>query len=503
MKRHFRFQKALLILAFVSVLSVILFRGKFLVIESLQGSFIETNRILNYSRKFLKEVSISSLAFLCFIPDQIPIYFLIENFSTLGRIPDRDKIFIENDYWQLLHTSNGTFKMFNAYYDNRAFFKKNPLVRILAFINRVDPVVRTYCQLWFNGMTTPYTVETVEYKLIWHKNWGVNSLGSQPHLVSCVNPLGVHGFVPSSVSLVEDEFDDAMNNLKVINNLPEGIIKKPFAVCVKDLDFMDDQTLQMIEWIEIISLLGADKIFIYVIQIHPKLMNTLRYYESKGKVVIEMISEPEGLPKRNQSLTQWLQNELISLNDCFYKHINEYDYLIPLDIDEIILPVRPEDRSWMDLMQRVKGRLGSKEPRAAYVARNVFFLFDNNHENEIQPEVPAYLTFLQHIYRASNFSHLGIGSKSFQSTELVLSMHNHYPMDCIGKEFIDYTNIDIEDGKLHHYRRDCENYPKDECQGFKDNTVKDLTLWKLKDEIIANVDKAMKELKTLNDGWNI
>lgn len=53
--------------------------------------------------------------------------------------------------------------------------------------------------------------------------------------------------------------------------------------------------------------------------------------------------------------------------------------------------------------------------------------------------------------------------------------------------------MSVEDAKLQHYRRGCENYPKDECQGFKDHTVKDLTLWKYKNELVDNFEKSLKE----------
>ena len=393
-------------------------------------------------------------------------------------------------------TSNGTFKLFNAYYDNRIYYKQDPVIRIIAFIDKVDPEVKTFCQLWFKELQEPVVVETFEYRLIWHKSWGLNKIGSQPYLISCKNPLPL--IIPSSVSLVENQCDEAKNKLDIIYNLPKSKSKKSFAVCVKELEFMDDQSKMIIEWIEILSLLGADKIFVYVIEIHPNMMKTLRFYEKQGKVKIEMYKEPEGLPSRNQSLTQWLQKELISLNDCLYKHMYEYDFLTPLDIDEIIVPERKNDKNWNDLMITVnqKAKENRKEPYAAYTIRNIFFLSDNKHEGEIQPEVPADMFFLQKVYRAANFSGVGIGSKSFQSTELVLTMHNHFPLECVGKNYVDFLYVSEEDAKLQHYRRDCENYPKEECDSFKQNTVKDLTLWRFKDEIITNFNKSIKALNS-------
>lgn len=387
--------------------------------------------------------------------------------------------------------------MFNAYYENRKSLVNGSAIRILAYIDRPFPSVETFCQLWFRGIEGPVVVKTFEYHLMWHLSWGINSEGSQPHLVSCKNPFAAQGLVPVSVSLVESKCDVASNNLEVIYNEPEIKAKKPFAVCAKDLDFMDDQTMQIIEWIEILSLLGADKIFIYVIKIHRNMMKTLKFYERQGKVKVEMIAEPKGLPNRTESLTQWLQNGMISLNDCLYKHMYEYEYLSPLDIDEIILPNKPEDRTWSDLLKRIVDvEMPSNED--AFVAQNVFFLSDNIHEGEIQPEVPNNMYFLQHVYRAVNFSEPNVGPKSFQNTEQVLVMHNHFPMHCIGKEYCKYSFIPKEAGKLQHYRRDCENYPKEECNGFKVNTVKDLTLWKYKDELTSNFKKTLKALDLMS-----
>jgi Glycosyltransferase family 92 len=377
--------------------------------------------------------------------------------------------------------------MFNAYFDNR----NQSVIRVLTFINRVNPTVKTFCQLWYDEIDEPLIVPSHEYKLLWYKHWGVNRKGSQPYLVTCSDPL--RNVVPLSVSLVEHSCSQASNNLKIIYNLPSQSTKKPFAVCTKDLDFMDDQTVQVAEWIEILSILGADRIFIYVINIHPNMMKTLRYYEMLGKVKVEMMTEPKGLPNKTESLTQWLQNELISLNDCLYKHMYEYEYLIPLDIDEVIIPKRKEDKTWKNLMVHVKNVINN-QTFAAFSVRNVLFLSDNNHEGEIQPEVPINMKFLQHIYRAANYAEPGVGSKSFQSTKHVLGMHNHFPLECLDSKCCDALGIETKYAQLNHYRRDCETYRFDECEDYKKNTVRDETLWKYKDELIERVNRTLKEL---------
>ena len=111
-------------------------------------------------------------------------------------------------------------------------------------------------------------------------------------LVSC---LCLHLQVPLSVSVVENVCDTATNNLKVrYNKLPEGESKKQnFAVCVKGLDFpTEDLSVRLIEWFELLHLLGANKIFLYNLEVHPNVTKVLNYYEKKGYVDVTPISLP-------------------------------------------------------------------------------------------------------------------------------------------------------------------------------------------------------------------
>lgn len=277
----------------------------------------------------------------------------IEKPLKCGKFPSKSDLITESIYWQVLNTTNGTFMIFNAYYDDRSAFKNEPTIRIIAFLNRLKPKIQTFCQLWFKDLKEPVVVRPFEYRLIWKDVWIENTNGSSPYLIGCKNPI--MNQVPSSVSLVKNECDEAVNNLEVIHNLPEGGRKKSFGVCVKDLIFEDDISLQIIEWVELLLLLGADKIFCYVLSVHPNVMKVFKYYETRGKVKVEMISRPNGLPFEEKSRIQSYQGEMVSLNDCLYKHMYEYEYLVPIDSDEIIMPQREEDKTWTDLIATSKG----------------------------------------------------------------------------------------------------------------------------------------------------
>ena len=90
-----------------------------------------------------------------------------------------------------------------------------------------------------------------------------------PHLITCPVPSSHTNMTPLAVSLVEEDCETPTNYLSIIYNLPAGE-KGKFAVCVKGMDFpLDDLSVRMVEWLEVLKALGADKIFLYSLDIHP------------------------------------------------------------------------------------------------------------------------------------------------------------------------------------------------------------------------------------------
>ena len=150
---------------------------------------------------------------------------------------------------------------------------------------RLEPQVKTHCQLWFNGTREPIISKVLEYKYIWYRKWGNYKPGIfQPYMLACQLPKTHWDKVPLSVSIVEEVCDTATNNLRVIyNKLPQGQkAKKEFAVCVKGLDFpTDDLSVRLIEWIELLRAQGVDKIFLSVLAVHPN-VNKVRLLSSEA-----------------------------------------------------------------------------------------------------------------------------------------------------------------------------------------------------------------------------
>ncbi|KAJ8890973.1 hypothetical protein PR048_010482 [Dryococelus australis] len=421
--------------------------------------------------------------------------------SSCARLPSIFELEFNNIYWQTLRTSNGTFQLFGAYYDIRKLSRIGPALRILGMINRIEPAVKTYCQMWFDNLKEPALVKVMEYKYIWHKKWGNYKQDIyQPYLIACQIPVKYHKLIPKSVSLVEKPCDIATNNLRVIYNLPSK--KKDFAVCVKGLDFLhEDISVRLVEWIELLGILGANKIFFYQLQVHPNISKVLAYYEDQGRVEVTPLTLPGGQPNIPNFQHMYLikkvnhkrQNELIPYNDCLYKNLYNYKFIALLDTDEVIMPLGTS--SWHKLMDKIlpKAFAVKNETSASYNVRNVYFLDDLLHEHGWFKNIPRYMHMLQHVYRSKNFTKPNQYVKCFHNPERVLTLHNHFPLACLASSCTSYA-INTTDAQLQHYRADCVRTLKKSCVEYRQNSVIDTTIWKFKDALIARTAKSLKEL---------
>uniref|UniRef100_A0A0A9YC52 Glycosyltransferase family 92 protein n=2 Tax=Lygus hesperus TaxID=30085 RepID=A0A0A9YC52_LYGHE len=438
---------------------------------------------------------------LAYLSKNSKMFNVFQKNESCAKFPSLYDIEFNNIYWQSLSTSNGTFYLYSAYYDIRKMSKIGPAVRILAMINRIEPAIKTHCQFWFENKKEPVFVKVMEYKYIWYKKWGNYKQGIfQPYLIACQIPEPYHSKVPLSVSIVEKVCDNATNNLRVIYNKPPK--KGGFAVCVKGLDFQyTDLSVRMVEWIELLGLLGAEKIFFYELQVHQNISKVLKYYQERGKIDVTPLTLPGGQPNipgfqhmyLSKKINHKRQNELIPYNDCLYRNLYSYEYIALLDIDEVIMPVKTS--SWRELMDTVlvKARQIKNETRASYNVRNVYFLDDLIHSHGWFKDIPQYMHMLQHVYRSKNYTKPNMYVKCFHNPERALILHNHFPLACLGSTCTTYP-IETNDAQLQHYRADCVKTLKKSCTEFRQNSILDTTIWKFKDALVSRTTEALLSL---------
>ena len=90
------------------------------------------------------------------------------------------------------------------------------------------------------------------------------------------------------------------------------------------MSFFYDVTARLVEWIDLLSHLGADKVFLYQLDVQQNVSKVLDYYYvKKGIVDLTPISLAGHQPNMklyqhlylDKKYTQRISNEVISLND--------------------------------------------------------------------------------------------------------------------------------------------------------------------------------------------
>lgn len=126
----------------------------------------------------------------------------------------------------------------------------------------------------------------------------------------------------------------------------------------------------------------------------------------------------------------------------------------------------------------------------SYNVRNVYYFDDVKHK---VPGIPRYMHMLNHLSRAVNFTKPNQFVKSFHNPERVLTLHNHFPLACLGGPCKSFS-IETDDAQLQHYRADCVKTLKKSCEDFKEHRKEDSTILKFKDQLIFRTTKTLDAL---------
>ncbi|XP_065340740.1 uncharacterized protein LOC135940028 [Cloeon dipterum] len=409
-----------------------------------------------------------------------------------------------NIMWQVQKMPRETYHLFNAYFDNRTVLTGGgSFVRILAIIDKRDPSSKSFCQLWFTDKPEPTISDVSETEYLWYKDWGNDDSPYQPYMFSCAVPASL-GMVPESISLVANPCDNATNNLRVIDNRAPLGKKLNFAVCVKAMNFKHQPfvSIRLVEWIEMHKILGADKIYIYELQVHPNTTRVLDYYKAQGLVEVTKLALPGSAPNIPDLMELYLSErtfdiqcplELIQYTDCLLKNMNLFQFIVAVDIDEVILPLKVDN--WYDLIYKVAIPKNKQraEGIASFVARNVHFMDDTDEYQDWTQGIPKYMHMLQNVHRNVSHTRIGEAIKCFHNTDYVLALHNHYARLCLGSgDYCPDVDFDLEDAHMQHY---CLGRKKSECQWMRGkDLVVDTSIWRFKDKLIPATQKVLRTI---------
>ncbi|XP_063172200.1 uncharacterized protein LOC134506098 [Candoia aspera] len=172
----------------------------------------------------------------------------------------------------------------------------------------------------------------------------------------CLEPQGCD---PQFIS-VHPSADPEASQLPLfqIQNLRSENPTLEFTVCISTMFGEYSNVLQFVQSIELYKILGAQKVMIYKNSCSPLLEQVLEYYISEGTV--EIIPWPIHLYLKVSSYWHHSMDEkdigyygqITALNDCVYHNMYRSKYVVLIDADEVILPIK--DADWKSLMQRLE-----------------------------------------------------------------------------------------------------------------------------------------------------
>ncbi|GIY70779.1 hypothetical protein CDAR_73461 [Caerostris darwini] len=353
-------------------------------------------------------------------------------------------------------------------------------------------VKRVFCRIWFPGLKSFIVNAGVEE--LWVSAWD----HAEPHefyrplLLSC--PV-TKAPAPVAVAVISEPCQEP-SNVFLLNSTSDS---KNFVICLKPLNFWHDISLKLLEWMELQFLLGADRIAVYKYHLHPRTLKMLQTYEIQRRVTIIEHTLPGLNPKNAQDLGEILtrdvwqkrRHEMLVYNDCFYKHIKSHKYVVNIDLDESIIPLKHQ--TWMTLLEYVRTQNSKILNSASVSVPNVYFF--ENFADESNASVPKYFNMLRHLRRSANFTPPGFAQKSFFPTQYALTVANHYALKALHPSIRTNTIINKNRAQMHHYRASCPPKMEKEChENYMKYQTRDPTLLRFKDKLIENVFLKIKEL---------
>ncbi|GAB6028052.1 hypothetical protein CHUAL_002271 [Chamberlinius hualienensis] len=437
--------------------------------------------------------------------------------------PDENSVVWSNLIWQpAVDNPNNRLFILSAYYDVRLrrFYgsDKHGFVRLLTMLEGNSSDVKFYCQMWLGKNFSRPVVVDAELQDIWFSEkheenyFGTNFHEYRPYLVSCILPKKFSSLnvSPAFVSITLKPCVNATNVFRITDPKPatEEVnrrSKPKFAICVKPLDFDKEMSLNLIQWLEINFLLGADQIDIYTLRIHPNTLQILNYYQKFRKNVRVF---PSTLPGKQpnfplerslflkRNIWQKRRNELVPYNDCLYRNMYSHDYVIPLDIDEILVPKM--HRNWVEVFEflnQSKLYVDKMNYYASYAVRNAYYLESLNSNNETSDK-PDDSSIFKQLYRSANYSDANKAVKSFVRTDKTLTVFNHYALEAVvpgvGRNIV----LPVELIQMNHYRKTCPaSMPSDCKNNFLKYKVYDDILVKYQNEIEQRTRDVLKNIK--------
>ena len=234
-------------------------------------------------------------------------------------------------------------------------------------------------------------------------------------------------------------------------------------------------------------LFGVTEINVYHVNMNETTLRILRYFSKEGLLRLHHLpSVPKYEPNRNGNKI----GSAISLNDCMYRNMYRYQWIVVIDFDELIVP--RHHSSYTPMLKHIDkvGKLA--RPPGGYTFRNTYF-WSGCGNNTGEPR----RSYIMRTFLHEKPSRKMFASKSMVDPRRCVSVFNHYclhrfPLLDRREQWTIDVNVTI--GKSHHYR---EIYKKDrgkKCNDLRKTGFKDDVMLRYKSQIVPRYERHLQKL---------
>jgi len=276
---------------------------------------------------------------------------------------------IERLHWTSVHGGNDAeaYHFVSAYLDNRPMARNRPAVVVIGYFSRTAKPADLYYRIKLsNGRSACFKKKVIQEKS--NCDSVVDNRKSKPMLYICRLGSRRTNVLPVSVSISNvSNCDAASSSAEIpVGNLEQHrrkLPRKKFGVFLGGPLVLKEHLIEnLTRFIQMSRMMGADLFTMYV---NPELsgQEAIKFLQKSYPDLVRLIEW------RNFQVHRPLHyyGQLVLITDCLYRSMYEVDYLVMMDLDEMILPVN--HNSWAELV----ASLEKKGSYAAFSFLNRFF----------------------------------------------------------------------------------------------------------------------------------
>uniref|UniRef100_A0A0R3RVI8 Glycosyltransferase family 92 protein n=1 Tax=Elaeophora elaphi TaxID=1147741 RepID=A0A0R3RVI8_9BILA len=405
---------------------------------------------------------------------------------------------VANNWFQ-----NDDLYIYSATYDRRpnSLYPDNHVIQILTMSFRSIPSTdKIFCNL-YDMVHEKYAVIEGRIREIWQRAWDPRDFFYIPNLISCPVPKYFERSTNLTISLSKTACKSQGISSQV-RMPPSSKEKSGIAVCVKGLDYLEDMPERLVEWIEMQLITGANKIIVYTYYVPRKMLQVLNYYIKQGSVIAIPINLPGKSPNQAfirsrfiwRNRQQKRRHELIPYNDCLYRHIDTHKFVLMLDIDEVVVPLKHDN--WDAMLNNITTTFYEKNLKTMEVTsisiRNVFkFPSSTSKWNSV---VPSYMYMLRNRRKSEILSKPGEYGKAFINTNTVATVFNHFALHRQRADVAKTLYAEPDMAIKLHYKAKCPIESGKQCEQLEHVTVDDTTMDRYAERLTEQVTKVLNRL---------